>query len=324
MADDRLSRQEVDALLRGVGDVPEPAAQGAHEPIRSYDIGRQERIVRGGLSALQLINERFADLMRVALFNFTRKSVEVSAGRLRVLKYSEFVRDLAVPSSLNLVQAKPLRGVGLVVLDPDLVAQTIEQLFGGQGRVPTRERGRELTAAEMRIARRLLNAVCEAYAKAWEPVFPLRLEYLRSETNARFATIAAPTELVAASSFSVYAGGGGARFHVCLPYAILEPIRSIIDNPAQAGRGEADEHWTALLSAQLSDVEVELAANLASAAITLRQLMRLETGDVIGIELPEAITAEVDGVPVLECKYGVVHGRYALKVMRTARGGEKD
>jgi flagellar motor switch protein FliM len=322
MADDSLSQQELDALLRGVRDEPEQAAAPAAKRIRSYDIGRRERIVRAGMPALQPINERFADLMHVALSNFTRRSAQVAAEQVRVLEYGDFVRDLAVPASLNLVQAKPLRGVGLVALDPDLVAQTVDRLFGGQGRASRPEPRRELTAAETRIARRLLNAVCEAYAKAWEPVFPLRLEYLRSESNARFADIAAATELVVASSFSVDTGAGGARFHVCLPYAILEPIRSIIEQPAQAGRSEADEQWTARLSAQLSDVEVELAANLATATITLQQLMRLEPGDVIGIELPEAITAGVDGVPVLECKYGVVHGRYALKVMRIARGGD--
>jgi flagellar motor switch protein FliM len=321
MADDMLSQEEVDALLHGVKSEPEPApASAAQAGARSYDIGHQQRIVRGGMPALGVINERFASLMRVSLFNLTRKSAEVAVGRLQVLEYSEFVRDLAVPTSLNLVQAKPLRGVGLVVFAPALVSQTIDQLFGGHGRLPMRAQGREFTATEMRVARRLLDAVCEAYAKAWEPVFPLRFEYLRSETDARFANIAAPTELVIASSFSVDAGGGGARFHVCLPYAILEPVRGIIDKPMQAERSEANDRWTALLSAQVSDVEVELAANLASAAITLRQLMQLETGDVIGIELPEVITAEVDGVPVLKCKYGVVRGRYALKVMRTVRG----
>jgi len=228
------------------------------------------------------------------------------------------------------VQAKPLRGVGLVVLDADLVSQTIDQLFGGQGRFARHSQGHaqghaqghELTATELRIARRLLDAVLEAYGKAWEPVFPLRFEHLRSETDARFANIAAPTELVVTSSFSVDAGRGGARFHVCLPYAILEPIRGIIDKPMQAERSEANDRWTALLSAQVPDIEVELAANLTSAAITVRQLMRLETGDVIAIELPEVIAAEVDGVPVLECKYGVVHGRYALKVVRIARAGD--
>jgi flagellar motor switch protein FliM len=285
------------------------------------------------MPALGLINERFASLMHASLSHLTRRSAEVTAGAPQVLEYGEFVRNLTAAASLNLVQAKPLRGVGLIVLDADLVSQTIDQLFGGQGRFAThiQGHGRELTATELRIARRLLDAVLEAYGKAWEPVFPLRFEHLRSETDARFANIAAPAELVVTSSFSVDASPVDAgpldvsrrtRFHVCLPYAILEPIRGIIDKPMQAERNEANDRWTALLTAQVPDIEVDLAAQLVSAAITVRQLMRLETGDVIAIELPEVIAAEVDGVPVLECKYGVVHGRYALKVLRIARDGD--
>jgi flagellar motor switch protein FliM len=322
MADDMLSQEEVNALLRGVsGESGQVSTDAPERSVRSYDIGHQPRIVRGRMPALALINERFASLVRAALSDFTRQPAKIGASRPQVLEYGTFLRDLPVAASLSLVQAKPLRGMGLIALDPELVSHTIEQLFGGQGRFHSRSEVREFTATEMRIARRLLETVLEAYAKAWEPVFPLRFEYLRSESDARFANIAAPTEPVVASSFSVDAGRGPARFHLCLPYAILEPIRGIIDKPMQAERSDANERWTALLSAQVSDVEVDLAANLAHADITVRQLMRLESGDVIAIELPEMIAAEVDGVPVLECKYGVVHGRYALKVVRTARGG---
>ena len=333
MADDTLSQEEVEALLRGVkgapGQVPAPAAM---DSVRSYDIGHRRRIVRGGMPGLELVNERFANLLQASLSRLTRRSAEVTAGPPQVLEYSELVRNLTIPASLSLVQAKPLRGVGLVVLDANLVSQTIDQLFGGHGRLAEPAQGahgREFTATEVRVARRLLDAVLEAYGKAWEPVFPLRFEHLRSETDARFANIAAPDELVVISSFSVDAGPldanpvdanrGGARFHVCLPYAILEPIRGIVDQPMQAERSDANDRWTALLSAQVLDVEVELAANLARTVISVRQLMRLESGDVIAIELPEVIAAEVDGVPVLECKYGVVHGRYALKVVRRAQ-----
>jgi flagellar motor switch protein FliM len=340
MADDTLSQEEVEALLRGVkgapGQAPAPAAM---DSVRSYDIGQRQRIVRGGMPGLELINERFASLLHASLSRLTRRSAEVAAEPPQVLEYGEFVLNLTTPASLSLVQAKPLRGVGLVVLDADLVSQTIAQLFGGQGRFAAPAQGahgRGFTATELRIARRLLDAVLEAYGKAWEPVFPLRFEHLRSETDARFANIAAPNELVVTSSFSVDAGPvdagpvgagpfdvsrGGARFHVCLPYAILEPIRGIVDQPMQAERSEANDRWTALLSAQVPDIEVELAANLASTAISVRQLLRLESGDVIAIELPEVIAAEVDGVPVLECKYGVVHGRYALKVVRIGGAG---
>src|SRR5882672_2401463 len=105
MADDILSQDEVDSLLRGVtGEAEEAPVVADSRDVRPYDIGRQERIVRGRMPTLELVNERFARLLRIGLFNFMRKSAEISVGPVRVLKFSEFVRNLVVPTNLNLVQ----------------------------------------------------------------------------------------------------------------------------------------------------------------------------------------------------------------------------
>ncbi|MCW5620538.1 MAG: flagellar motor switch protein FliM [Burkholderiales bacterium] len=318
MADDILSQEEVDALLRGVtGEQDESVQENGGEGIRAYDIGRQERIVRGRMPTLELINERFARLLRIELFNFTRRSTEISVGPVRVLKYLEFVRNLVVPTNLNVVQARPLRGYALMVIEPTLVFQVIDHLFGGQGRFHTRVEGRDFTATEMRVIRRLLDLVFDAYARAWQPVHALTFEYVRSEMNTQFANIATPTEVVVAVSFSIDLGNGGGDFHVCIPYAMLEPIRGIIYSGVQADRTETDDRWTTLLSEHVYDAQVELKANFAGAMVTLRQLMSLQPGDVISLDVPDLISAEVDGVPVLEGRYGVVNGRYALKVERS-------
>ncbi len=315
MADDILSQEEVDALLRGVtGEQEESAPSEGAEGVRAYDIGRQERIVRGRMPTLELINERFARLLRIELFNFTRRSTEISVGPVRVLKYSEFVRNLVVPTNLNVVQAKPLRGYMLMVFEPTLVFQVIDHLFGGQGRFHTRVEGRDFTATEMRVVRRLLDLVFDAYGKAWTPVHALEFEYVRSEMNTQFANIATPAEVVVAVSFSIDLGSGGGDFHVCIPYAMLEPIRNVIYSGVQADRSETDDRWTKLLSAHVYDAEVQLKATLATANVTLRQLVSLQAGDVIALDLAESISAEVDGVPVVQGRYGVVNGRYALKI----------
>jgi flagellar motor switch protein FliM len=322
MAEDILSQEEVDALLRGVtGESESMPGEEAEGGIRAYDIGRQERIVRGRMPTLELINERFARLLRIALFNFSRRSAEVSVGPVRVMKYAEFVRNLVVPTNLNLVQIKPLRGMGLMVLEPTLVFQTVDQLFGGHGKFHTRVEGRDFTATEMRIIQRLLDIVFDCYRRAWQPVFPLECEYVRSEMNTQFANIATPTEVVVATSFSIDQGSGSGDFHLCMPYAMLEPIRSVIYDTVQADRSEADNRWMALLTTHLYGAEVELTANLANTAVTLRQLMSLQRGDVIGVELEPTITADVDGVPVMRCSYGVAEGKYALKVERPLGSG---
>jgi flagellar motor switch protein FliM len=324
MAEDILSQEEVDALLRGVAGEPEPAAgaePGQEGGIRRYDIGRQERIVRGRMPALERVNEQFARLLRNALSDFARKNVEVSVGPVRVLKYSEFSRNLVLPASLNLVQVKPLRGLGLMVLEPTLVSQLVDQMFGGQAKFQTRIEGRDFTPTEMRIIRRVLDMAFDCHRLAWAPVFPLQCEYVRSEMNTQFASIASPAEVVVATTFGIDQGSGSADFHVCMPYAMLEPIRGVLYDGMLADRSEADNRWAALLAGHVYDAQVELTANLAITDVTLRQLLTLQTGDVIALDLQPSIAAEVEGVPVVRCSYGVVDGKYALKVEQPVGSG---
>jgi flagellar motor switch protein FliM len=324
MAEDILSQDEVDALLRGVsGDTEEPSAEeDAPGGVRAYDIGRQERIVRGRMPTLELINERFARLLRISLYGYLRRSPEVAVGPVRVIKYSDFTRNLPVPTNLNLVLARPLRGTALFVLDPNLVFQIIDCLFGGSGKIHTRVEGRDFTATELRIIQNVLRLAFADYEKSWQPVHPLRFEYVRSEMNTQFANIATPTEVVVVSTFTIDLGSGGGEFNVCMPYAMLEPLRDVIYSGMQADRSESDARWVTLLKRQIQDAEVSLVANLGTATVTLRDLMQLEVGDVIDIEMTPTIVADVDGIPVLDCSYGVTEGRYALKVNRFVNAPE--
>lgn len=315
MADDILSQDEVDALLKGVtGEAEEEVREEDVSGVRPYNIGKQERIVRGRMPGLELINERFARLFRIGLFNFIRRSAEISVGPVRVMKYSEFIRNLVVPTNLNLVHMKPLRGTGLFIFDPNLVFLVVDNLFGGDGRFHMRVEGRDFTPTEQRIIQNMLNVVFEEMQKCWQPLHPIEFEYVRSEMNTQFANIATPSEVVVVTTFNIELGSGGGDFHVCLPYAMIEPIRDLLYSSMQGERLEVDERWTRLLTKQIQVAEVNLVATLGEAPVTLEQILNMQVGDVISLDIPEAIVAEVDGVPVLECKYGVLNGQYALKV----------
>ena len=324
MADDILSQEEVDALLRGVTGEPEEAGEEEGTGgVRTYDIGRQERIVRGRMPTLEIINERFARNFRIGLFNLIRRTAEISVGPVAVIKYSEFVRNLIVPTNLNLVHMQPLRGTALFVFDPNLVFLVVDNLFGGDGRYHMRVEGRDFTLAEQRIIRKMLDVVFEEYGKAWEPIHALQLEYVRSEMNTQFANIATPTEVVVVTTFNIELGTSGGDFHICMPYSMIEPMRDQLTSTMQADRAEADERWVTEMSLQVQDAEVELVASLGQADITLRQILDLKAGDVISLDLPEAVIAEVDGVPLFECRYGQKNGQLALKVDRILQGRER-
>lgn len=315
MADNFLSQEEVDALLKGVnGDQDDVAAQEDVAGVRTYNLATQERIVRGRMPTLEIINERFARLLRVGLFNFLRRSAEVSVGSVRVSKYSEFIRNLVVPTNLNLVHMKPLRGTALMVFDPGLVFLLVDNLFGGDGRFHTRVEGRDFTQTEQRIILRILDIVFEAYTKSWEPVYPVEFEYIRSEMNTQFANIATPNEVVVASTFTVELGSVSGQIHFCMPYSMIEPIRDSLTSSLQGEALEVDKRWIRLMTQQIQIAEVELVASLGTAKVNFDDILNMRVGDIIPLQIPEFIAATVDGVPVMDCTYGVMNGQYALKV----------
>ncbi len=316
MADSFLSQDEVDALLKGVsGEIDEaPAEQADSSGVRPYNLATQERIVRGRMPTLEIINERFARQLRIGLYNFLRRGVEISVGPVKVSKYSEFIRNLVVPTNLNLVQFKPLRGNALIIFNPDLVFLMVDNLFGGDGRFHTRIEGRDFTLTEHRIIQRVLNIVFESYAKSWEPVYPIEFEFVRSEMNTQFASIATPNEVVVNITFTIELGQTSGEMHICMPYSMIEPIKDQLTSSMQAENLEVDKRWIRLMRQQVQMAEVELVADLGTARINLRDIVNLKIGDVIPLDIPPTVEAKVDGVPVMECAYGKFNGQYTLRV----------
>lgn len=314
-----LSQDEVDSLLKGVtgeADEATESTEAAVGEVRSYNLASQERIVRGRMPTMEIINERFARLFRIGLFNFIRRTPEISVGPVRVLKFGEFIRNLHVPTNLNIIQAKPLRGNGLFIFDPNLVFLVVDNMFGGDGRFHTRVEGREFTQTEQRIIQKLLTVVFETYGKSWQSVCPLEFEFVRSEMNPQFANIATPNEVVIVTTFDVELAGNGGAFHVCMPYSMLEPVKDLLYSTMQGDHLAVDQRWLQLLSKQVQSANIELVATLGQASVTLEQVLKMHSGDIVPLEVDENITASVDGVPVMECKYGAFNNQYALRVER--------
>lgn len=315
MADNFLSQEEVDALLKGVTTDQNATDSGEHvKSIRTYNLATQERIVRGRMPTLDIINERFSRLLRNDLFKFLRRSAEVSAGVVSLSKYSEFIGKLVMPTSLNLVHIKPLNGTALVVMDPNLVFLLVDNLFGGDGRFHTRVEGREFTQTEQRIILRILDIVFKSYAKSWETVYPIEFEYIRSEMNTQFINIATPNEAVVCITFTIGLGPVSGDIYFCIPYAMIEPIHDLLNSGIQGEKVEADKRWSRLMTQQIQQAEVEIVADLGTASMNLGDILNLRTGDVIPLSIPELLCAKVDGTPVMKCKYGIFNNQYALKV----------
>jgi flagellar motor switch protein FliM len=311
-----LSQDEVDALLQGITgesqklDHEEESAGG----VRDYNLANQERIVRGRMPTMEIINERFARNIRIGLFNLIRRSPEVSIGGTKVQKFSAFLREIVVPTNFNIVSVKPLRGSGLIVCDPAIVFSVIDALFGGAGKFHTRIEGRDFSPTELRVILRLVEVITTEFKKAWAGIYPLDLEYQRSEMQPQFANIATPSEIVVSTAFTLEIGETSGSIYICIPYSTLEPIRDTLYSTIQGDSAEPDRRWINLMTTQIQAAQVDLVAELATAPATVEQLLSFKPGDFIELDLDPTIQAKVDGVPVFECQYGTSNGHYSIKI----------
>ena len=316
---DLLSQDEIDALLHGVsgGEVETKTDEEIPEgEVHGYDFASQDRIVRGRMPTLEMINERFARYFRISLFNMLRRSGEISVSGVQMLKFAEYVHSLFVPTSLNLVKVSPLRGTALFVLEPKLVFALVDNFFGGGGRFHTRIEGREFTPTELRVINMVLEMAFKDLMQAWKPVMEVGFEYQSSEVNPHFANIVSPTEVVVVNTFRIELEGGGGDLHVTMPYSMVEPIRELLDAGVQSDRSDRDERWTRAIREEMKEAKVELSTMLLETSLSLREVNALQTGDVIPVDLPELVTLEAEETPVFRGKYGVHNGSRAVKIVK--------
>ena len=323
---DLLSQDEIDALLHGVssGDVDtEIAGEESAGGVRGYDFTSQDRIVRGRMPTLEMVNERFARYFRISLFNMLRRTPEISVGGVQMLKFAEYVHSLFVPTSLNMVRVLPLRGTALLVFDPKLVFVVVDNFFGGDGRFHAKIEGREFTPTELRVINMLMMQCFKDMKEAWTPVMNVNFEYINSEVNPHFANIVSPTEVVVVSTFHIELEGGSGDLHVTMPYSMLEPIREVLDAGVQSDRSERDERWIIALREEMQASRVELSVSLGTVELPLRDMLTLKPGDIIPFELPPLVTVRAEDVPVFRGVFGMAGGNSAVQVVEMITNHQK-
>ncbi|EJM69195.1 flagellar motor switch protein FliM [Pseudomonas sp. GM55] len=312
---DLLSQDEIDALLHGVDDGL-VQTDNAAEPgtVKSYDLTSQDRIVRGRMPTLEMINERFARYTRISMFNMLRRSADVAVGGVQVMKFGEYVHSLYVPTSLNLVKIKPLRGTALFILDAKLVFKLVDNFFGGDGRHAKIE-GREFTPTELRVVRMVLEQAFVDLKEAWQAIMEVNFEYINSEVNPAMANIVGPSEAIVVSTFHIELDGGGGDLHVTMPYSMIEPVREMLDAGFQSDLDDQDERWVNALRQDVLDVDVPIGATVARRQLRLRDILHMQPGDVIPVEMPEEMIMRANGVPAFKVKMGSHKGNLALQVI---------
>ncbi len=307
---DLLSKDEVDALLDN--SHAEGPADG--NGVRDHDLANNDRIVRGRLPALELVNERFSRLLETSFFSLLRQSVDVNPAGIKGRKYDEFSTSLPTPCSVNLVTLAPLTGTALVVFTPELICNLVDRFFGGSGCPADYQQDRDFTPTELGIMDLLLSDLIANMREAWSVLQPVEIARIDSETNPRFAQIANPLDLVIDCAFQIELAEHSGTLHLTYPYAMLEPIRDRLENGTQSDSNRVDERWLTTLREEVARAQVRLRVTVARTEIAIHELMEMKAGDVIAIDMPQTVIARAEGVPLFRGTFGVHNSKYSIRM----------
>ena len=292
-----------------MSDAGRPKGGGNGEPsVRPYDLFVQEQAVPARMPTLEVVNDRFARSVRVALFHHLRKGVEIGSGTIELIKHFELIERLKQPSYMVLVGMRPLRGTMLLIADAALVIAIVESRFGGNGRFPVTKWQRDFTTIEIKVMNRVIEIVLEQFAAAWQRVIGLEPEIMRYEFNPQFAGVTTAGEIVVTTTFKVKVDNGEGSLTIGIPSAMLGPVHDQLMSGIASDPGEPDGHWFEQLKAGIEEVMMPMSVELTKLEMTVHDLLELRPGDVFEIERPQSVVIEAEGVPLFRGRWGR-HGR---------------
>ena len=317
-----LAQDEVDALLAGVAsdeiDIEEDEDEYDPSEVVPFDLTAQDRIIRGRMPTLEIIHDRFVRMFRLSLSTSLRKVVDISVRSTELIKFGEFLKTLPVPSSMNLLRMTPLRCNAIMVLETRLVFTLIDMFFGGNGELEVKAEGREFTEIESRMIKRVIISALEDLQSSWRPVFPVQINYARAETNPQFVAIVPHSEIVIVVTFDVEIGRAPMSVTLCVPYSMIEPVRSRLNAGFQSEQDEKDNTWSNRFTKNLNMSHIELVALLGQTELTVRDFLNLQQDDLIYLEheTQQPISILANGIEKFRGFQGSYKGHKAINVSK--------
>ena len=318
--DQVLSQNEVDALLNAVSDGRVDGGkvtQGDNKNgVVHYDLTNQDRIIRGRMPTLDIIHDRFIRLFRVSLSAALRKVANIGVNSSGPIKFGEFMNSLPLPSCLNIVRVEPLRGSAVIVIESKLLYALVDSLFGGSDVPYTKIEGKDFTAIEIKVARRIISAAIEDLEKAWLPVFPISIQYLRTEINPQFVAIVPPSDVVISTTFDVELEKMSGSIKLVIPYSTLEPIKSKLSVGFQNEQLEVDHVWINRIKNQLMNTHANVVVRLGNCWLNMSDLLELTPGDVLILDKDADKPADIliEGMEKFKGVPGIIKNNRAVKI----------
>lgn len=323
MADNEplLSPDELAALSASIQDGSLEVDTGYNQDaqVRKHDLAAEDSSLGVNVSSLDMINERFIRMFRLGMLEVLRTSPRINPSRAQIVRFSDYIKDLKAPLSVNIIRMTPLRGYAMVVIEPTVVFSSLDSFFGGFGRgVGQLPSGRLFTPTETRIIKIILDVFFRSLTEAWAPLMPLECEHISSEINPQFAQIADENDLVVLSRFEsdATASGGKGFIDLVYPYATLKPIRELLSSRVQSGDGneESDKKWRDDLAAAVGDTRLEMQVTMGEIKTTLHHLNNLREGELLFFKKDDTALMTANGVPAFHVNVGTRGSQVAVQI----------
>lgn len=321
-----LSQSEVDALLAAVSEGEVQTAETNSGTVKkddrnivNYDLTSQDRIIRGRLPQLEVIYEKFMRSFRISLSSALRKIASIQLTSTEFLKFGEFINTLPMPTCMSVLRFTSLRGSALFVIESKLAYALVDSFFGGADRPYTKVEGKDFTPIELSIVQKVVNLAINDLENAWASVEKIGCSFVRTEVNPQFVGIVPPTDVVIASTFDIELENATGTVALVIPYATIEPIKQKLSTGFQVESDQSDKRiWTSIIREQLMETDVEVKVNLGETEIRLKDLMKLQVGDVIPLTQDSSgeLDIQIENVKKFKGYYGVHHGTIAMQVTR--------
>ncbi|MBM4192517.1 MAG: flagellar motor switch protein FliM [Gammaproteobacteria bacterium] len=324
-----LSREEVSALVEAVqsGNVDTSSTITPLSAVTSYSLFENDTTSRGQLTALEMINDRFSRQLRGSLLTLLRQAARVTVAPFDVMTFGAYLKTLPSPTNVNIVRFPPLRGYGLVTIEPPIVYGAVDSFFGGPGGAtlelsPTRG----FTQTEERIIQLLLDVMFDNLRDAWAPIYALSPEFVSREINPAFAQIGEDRETVIVCRYDLELGPDvRGQLSVMYPFSALKPIRLLLRGGLQAA--ERDEKlalkWSEQLGDAVSDSELEMVAQLATFEVPALDLAAIRPGDTLWFKPLPSVKVVIQSSHIFDAEYGTSDGNVAIRIERVMeRPGE--
>jgi len=326
-----LSQDEIDQLLTAInaGDTAPEDIRPATDTrkIKIYDFKRPDKFSKEQIRTIAMMHDAFARLTTTSLSAQLRSMVHVHVASVDQLTYEEFIRSIPTPTTLAIINMDPLKGNAILEVDPAITFSIIERLFGGSGEGTKIQH--ELTDIESSVMETIIVRILGNMREAWTQVIDLRPRLGQIDTNPQFAQIVPPTDMVVLITLETKVGDVEGMINFCIPYLTIEPIIAKLSTQfwfSAVHRGPNTENLN-ILKEKLSTVDVNIVAEIGRINIPVREVLALQSGDVVRLyntKIGDAYSLNVGNKKKFLCRPGIIGKKMAVQVIKKIADIEHD